>query len=57
MKTLFNSTMIIIINIEMFILYYEIFTVYIVSDTIYVHFINTIRKEDTDHEVEFRKIN
>ena len=40
----------------MFILYYELFTVYIVFDTVDTHFINTVRMEDTDHEVEFRKI-
>ena len=49
MKTLFNTKMI----IEM---YYELFTVYIVPDTVDTHFINTVRMEDTDHEVEFRKI-
>lgn len=36
METLFIYTMIIIINIEIFILYYELFTVYSVSDIIYL---------------------
>ena len=50
MKTLVNPTMI-IWDVHIIPL-----TVYIVSDTVDALFINTVRMEDTDHEVEFRKI-
>ena len=33
-----------------------LFTVYIVYDTVDAHFINSVRMEGTEHEVEFRKI-